>query len=264
MNDPKPNILLTNDDGIHSPGIKHLWTALKDIAGTITVVAPSQEQSAVSLSITIRSPLRIEKAHWPEMLSAWSVTGTPADCVKLALSVLLDKKPDLIVSGINKGSNAGRNTFYSGTIAGVIEGLMHDIPGVAFSCCDHANPDFLSVEKHIPLIIKHVLEHPLPTGTLLNVNFPVLGKEIKGYKLARQGKEYWAEDPSRRIHPTENHSYFWLGARIARYEEHEDSDIALLDQGYITAVPVHVHEMTDLKYFMDRRDHFEKMLNVER
>lgn len=235
--------------------------ALKDLANTITIVAPSKEQSAVSLSITIRDPLRIEKAVWPEQASAWSVTGTPADCVKLALSVVLDTKPDLIVSGINKGSNAGRNIFYSGTIAGVIEGLMHDIPGVAFSCCDYLNPDFPNAEKHIPLIIKHVLEHPLPIGTLLNVNFPILSKEIKGYKLARQGKEYIAEEPSQRVHPTENHSYYWLGAKIAKYDEHEDSDIALLDKGYITAVPVHVHEMTDLQYFRDRRDHFERTLN---
>lgn len=123
----KPKILITNDDGIHAPGIRHLWTALKDIADLV-VCAPAMEQSAVGLSITIRHPLHIQKIKWHASESAnaitWAVNGTPADCVKLGLSVIYDEQPDLIVSGINRGTNAGRNVLYSGTVAGAIESVM--------------------------------------------------------------------------------------------------------------------------------------------
>src|SRR5262245_14985477 len=145
----RPHILITNDDGIHAPGIKHLWKALQDIA-QVTVIAPAAEQSAVSLSITIRNPLKIDKVTWSEGTEVWSVSGTPADCVKLGLSVLLQNPPNLIVSGINKGNNAGRNMLYSGTVAAVIEGIMHDIPGIAFSCKDYVQPDYQATEKYIP------------------------------------------------------------------------------------------------------------------
>src|SRR5690348_2759860 len=130
----QPYILVTNDDGVHAPGIKHLWKALSKIANVV-VVAPASEQSAVSLSITTRQPLRTEKIDWPriENEQVWAINGTPADCVKLALNVILSTPPQLIVSGINRGSNAGRNILYSGTVAAVIEGVMHNIPGIAFS-----------------------------------------------------------------------------------------------------------------------------------
>src|SRR5262245_61117668 len=119
-------ILVTNDDGVHAPGIKHLWQSLRAFAD-LTVVAPAQEQSAVSLSITIRLPLLIEKVEWEKDVPVWSVNGTPSDCVKLALNVILDQKPDLIVSGINRGNNSGRNLLYSGTVAAAIESVIHEI-----------------------------------------------------------------------------------------------------------------------------------------
>lgn len=255
----RPKILITNDDGVYAPGIMHLWQSLKDIAD-VAIVAPASEQSAVSLSITLRQPLRIERVNCFEgEANSWSITGTPADCVKLALKVILDWEPDLIVSGINRGTNAGRNVLYSGTVAGVIEGVMHDIPGVAFSCHDYQDPHYSVAAQYIPNIVQHILEHPLSKGTLLNVNFPkkLLGN-IKGVKMTRQGMEYWAENPDERSHPTENHSYYWLGAALRQFEEHEESDIAWLRQGYIAAVPVHVRELTDYREFAQRKTLFEQ------
>ncbi len=255
----RPSILITNDDGIHAPGIKHLWQAISSFAD-VTVVAPATEQSAVSLSITIRNPLHIEKVTWPANVDVWSVSGTPADCVKLGLNVVLESPPDLILSGINRGTNAGRNVLYSGTVGGVIEGIMHNIPGIAFSCYDFHDPAYATAEKYIPLIVRHILQHPLPNGTFLNVNFPPKHlNEIKGIKLTRQGKEYWVENPDKREHPNQGNSYYWLGAKLAKFEEEADSDIPLLQQGYLTAVPVHVGELTDHHHLTAHRDHFEQL-----
>lgn len=257
----RPKILIVNDDGIHAPGIRHLWNSLKDVAD-ITIVAPATEQSAVGVSITLRSPLRIQQVDWPENGTAWSITGTPADCVKMGLKVILNKeKPDLIVSGINRGSNAGRNILYSGTVGGTIEGIIQGIPGIAFSCVDYFDTNYKKVEKYIPKIVDYILKHPLPLGTLLNVNFPEYSREIQGLKLTRQGKELWGEDPHERNHPIEGHTYYWLGAKLRQFDEHEDSDIIWLSRGYIAAVPVHVGELTDLTHLKDSREHFENYLN---
>lgn len=252
------HILITNDDGVHAPGIKHLWNALLPHA-QLTVVAPAAEQSSVALSITIRHPLHIEKIDWGND-NVWSVTGTPADCVKLAFRVILDCRPDLVVSGINRGTNSGRNVLYSGTVAAAIESVLQGVPAIAFSCPDYADPDYLAAAKQIPQLVKHVIDHPLPTGTLLNVNFPEKGLgEIKGFKMTTQGKQYWSENPDKRIHPSAGHSYYWLGAKIKVDEEDEDSDISWLKQGYVTAVPVHVGNLTDYAHLETARTHFEKL-----
>lgn len=256
----KPQILITNDDGVHAEGIKHLWRALKDIA-EVVVVAPLNEQSGSGVGVSFRTPLRIEKIRWNTDAPVWSVNGTPADCVKLGVNVLLKRKPDLIVSGINRGSNAGRNVLYSGTVGGVIEGVLQGIPGVAFSCLDYTNPLYEVAEKHIPYIVKNTLDHSLPLGTLLNVNFPTHdGDNIKGIKLTKQGKEFWAEDPIAREHPAEKHSYYWLGVRVATFKEEEDCDISWLEKGYVTAVPIHVDQLTDHQYLNAKRTHFERTL----
>lgn len=260
MHDSKPLILLTNDDGIHAAGLRCLWQAL-NAQFDIVIVAPAVEQSSVGTSITIRTPLRIERMNWPGALEAWSVTGTPADCVKLARSTLLKKPPALIVSGVNRGSNAGRNVLYSGTVGGVIEGLMQDIPGIAFSTEDYHSPDYAPLEAWITPIVTHTLKHPMPKGTLLNVNFPEkLAQTCKGIKMTRQGKQYWSEAPQERQHPTEGHSYYWLGSQLASFDEHEDSDIYWLKKGYITAVPLHFHELTDHAHLKAHKKHFEDSL----
>lgn len=256
----KPHILISNDDGVHAPGIKYLWQALQDIAD-LTVVAPHAEQSATSLSITLRDPLRLDKIDWNNGAQVWCVTGTPSDSVKLGLKIVLaDRKPDLIVSGINRGNNAGRNVLYSGTVAAAIESVLHGVPSIAFSCDDYWDTDYRMAHNHVPKIVEHVLEHPLPHGTLLNVNFPSKNLQgIKGYKMTRQGMEFWVEDPIERSHPADRHAYYWLGAKLAQFDEHEDCDVVWLKKGYVTAVPIHVNELTDHKHLSLRKAHFDAL-----
>lgn len=257
----KPRILITNDDGIQTPGIFHLWQALKDSCD-VTISAPATEQSGVGLSTTYRSPLHMHEVAWPSNGKAYSVTGTPSDCVKLALCMVMDRPPDLIVSGINRGANSGRNVLYSGTVAGVIEGIMHGIPGVAFSCFDFDKPNYAEAEKHVLKIVTHVLDHPLPEGTLLNVNFPPAKHgTFKGFKLTRQGKHFWAENPDRRQHPAGEWDYYWLGIKLQEFIEHEDSDVTWLNKGYVTAAPIHVGELTDLEHLKKRKDIFENLFS---
>jgi len=255
----KPNILITNDDGIHAPGLRHLWECLRSIAN-INIIAPLTEKSGVGLAITIRDPLRIEKVETFPNTPAWSVSGTPADCVKMAIKVIYDQPPDIIVTGINRGSNAGRNVLYSGTVAGAIEGVMHNIPSIAFSCWENKDPDYSRTSPFIPRILNYVLEHPMPSGTLLNVNFPRDHLPIQGVKLTRQGKEFWEANPDKRQHPVEEHSYYWMGAKLAEFDEEHDSDIAWLRQGYAAAVPVHVHELTDHMHLRKQKAHFDSCL----
>lgn len=251
----KPKLLIINDDGIYAPGLLHLWKAVEKSAD-VTIVAPSSERSGAGLSITLRDPLRIEKVKWEKDTPAWKISGTPADCVRLALGVV-NYVPDLIISGINRGSNSGRNIFYSGTVGGIIEGVLRNIPGIAFSCEDFEKPDYYAFNDYIFPVIEHVLDDPLPKGTFLNVSFPTSDK-IQGVKLARQGKGYWVENLQERIHP-EGHSYYWMGGTWNHHDEHEESDVSLLQKGYIAAVPIHVNEMTDHDVFSSRKGQFEKL-----
>lgn len=261
----KPLVLICNDDGVYAPGIKHLWQAVHSVVDAV-VVAPLVEQSATSLSITVRHPLRLEKIGWPLLhTEVWTVNGTPADCIKLALNVVLPRAPDLILSGINRGTNAGRNVLYSGTIAAVIEGIMHQIPGIAFSVNDYSDPNYSEIEEMVPLIMDYVINHPLPSGTFLNVNFPPRKHgEIKGIRFARQGKEYWIENPEVRYHPFESEPYYWLGAKISTHPEDEDSDIAWLNKGYATAVPIHVGDLTHTEHFQNQKHTFERFISQSR
>jgi 5'-nucleotidase len=257
----KPRILITNDDGIFAPGIWHLWNAIKDFA-EITVVAPAVEQSASGLSITVRDPLRIERINWSDSsANAWAVGGTPSDCVKLALNVILQEPPHLILSGVNRGTNAGRNVLYSGTVAGVIEGVFHDIPGIAFSLGETTTPDFGALEKYILQIMNYAIKHPLPPGTFLNVNFPEKQQNpIEGIRMTSQGKEYWIEDPESRSHPS-GHTYYWLGAKLAQFKEEDNSDITWLRKGYVTVAPIHVGELTDYGHIKSHKQIFEDFVN---
>lgn len=253
-----PYILMTNDDGIHASGIKFLYKILKKYAD-ITVAAPYADQSAVSLSRTIRSPLRMEKSPWsdPEE-DIWCVTGTPIDCVKLALSTIVKRRPDIVISGINRGSNSGRNVLYSGTVGAAIESVMQNIPAIAFSCEDyHTDPDYARTEKYIVAILRYVLNHPLPEGTLLNVNFPQKHLQIKGFKMTSQGSEVWVEDPDKRFHHAENHFYYWLGSKLKPSSDAEEGDGKWLRQGYITAVPIHVMNLTDFRHLQASQSLFE-------
>ncbi len=263
----KPVVLITNDDGISAPGIFHLWNAVKDHCDTY-IVAPHSEKSGSGLATTMGKPLWIMPHKWHDQITpAWCVNGTPADCVKLGLSVILnDAQPDLILSGINKGSNAGRNVLYSGTIGGTIEGALRGIPGIAFSCENYQNTVYDPTEKYIFPIIKYFIENQPPHGTIINVTFPHNCHEIiAGIKLASQGKTYHMEQPDKRTNPS-GYKYYWLGSKESTHDEDAASDIALLKQNYITAVPIHISQLTDHKMLQDHSSTFERIfeeLNTE-
>ena len=248
------NILLVNDDGIDSNGLRTLWEGLKGIAN-LSIVAPEKEQSGVGVSVTFDGPLRAEKVSHFDPSSSWKVRGTPADCVKVALGGLVDPRPDLIVSGINHGSNAGRGIFSSGTVGGVIQGILQGVSGIAFSYTCPISDSFPHVTPYIAPIVQYVIDHPLPQGTFLNVNFPT--EKIKGIRFARQGLSFWLEAIRKKPHP-EGHLEFHFDALISSQVEHPESDIALLKEGFITAVPLQVSELTDHTHLADYKDHFEK------
>ena len=259
QSEKRPLLLLTNDDGIYAPGISCLWKALAaaDFAD-LAIAAPAVERSGAGVSITWDRPVHIQKLQWEEKIPAWSIDGSPADCVKLGTYFLVDRRPDLIVSGVNAGSNAGRNVLHSGTVGAVIEGLFRGIPGVAFSCENGENPNFHVAEKYIAAVVQYVLDHPQPEGTFLNVNFPhVAQKEVKGFKLTRQGRGRWSDDP--KLH--RNHdkgASWWIGGKPQELDEDDDCDIAWMRKGYMTAAPIHVHELTDREFFEKSKDSFEK------
>ncbi|MCB1213342.1 MAG: 5'/3'-nucleotidase SurE [Chlamydiia bacterium] len=255
----KPLLLLINDDGIEAEGLLQLYLSLRD-EYRLAIVAPEREQSGVGLAITLHTPLQLTPSKlYPEGV-AWRVNGTPADCVKLALNIVLDETPAAILSGINRGSNAGRNVLYSGTIGGVIEGVLRGIQGMALSC-SIANgffPDAFG--DQIRHLVRDLLEDPLPEGSLLNVNFPATRNPL-GIRFAQQGKSYWLENLDQRQHPREEKPYYWLGGRLSEYEESPESDVALLDADYTTATPLQVSDLTDHAQFMRRVERMNACLN---
>ena len=260
----KPYILITNDDGIHAPGIRHLYNALKPYADCV-ISAPFVEKSGAGLSTTLTKPLQIHNILWDKEninTKAYRINGTPSDCVKLATSILLEKKPDIIVSGINNGCNAGRTVLYSGTIGAVIEGIHKNIPGIAFSCNEFKDPDFSKTEKYIFPIVEYLLNNPLDEGCFLNVNFPSDKKfdSFKGIKLATQGASYHKENPAKRQHP-EGHHYYWMGCAWHAKTETETSDIHYLNNGYIAAVPIQIAKLSCEKQIAKHKESFEKILS---
>lgn len=259
----RPKILITNDDGIHAPGIKVLWKALRTANfADLYLVAPSTERSGTGVSITWDRPILVQRVDGFEGDQAWAIDGSPADCVKMGERVVLKCKPDWIVSGINAGSNAGRNVLHSGTIGAVIEGALRGIPGIAFSCESIANPNYHVAEKYIAQITQYILAHPLPEGTILNVNFPQnIDDHVKGFRLTRQGKGRFAENPYLHIETAHGPSY-WLGGKPDDLDEELDCDVHLLRQGYMTAVPLYVHELTDHPLLQQRRKEFETLFEI--
>ncbi|MFN0064718.1 MAG: 5'/3'-nucleotidase SurE [Chlamydiales bacterium] len=254
----RPHFLLTNDDGIHAPGINSLWKVLHDAdIADLTIIAPSVERSGTGVSITWDRPMHIQEMEWSHNTPAWAIDGTPADCVKLGIRVILERKVDMVISGINAGSNAGRNLLHSGTVGAAIEGIFRGIPSIAFSCEDGDNPNFHVAEKYIVPIVQYMLENPFDDQTLLNVNFPHAAQDkVEGFKLTKQGKGRWAENPY--LHnKTEFGSSYWLGGKPDELIEDPDCDIALLRKGYMTAVPIRAAELTNYDALRERRENFE-------
>ncbi len=235
----KPLILISNDDGITAPGIRALIEAVKPL-GELVVVAPDSPQSGMGHAVTISKPLRLDKTDIYGNITAYQCSGTPADCVKLAVDKVLHRKPDLLVSGINHGSNSSINVLYSGTMSAAMEGAIESIPSVGFSLCDYAyDADFSIAQQVARTIAKNIIQNGLPVGTLLNVNIPkVTQEEFNGLKICRQANAKWQEEFDERRDPN-GRSYFWLTGKFVNMDKGEDTDEFALANGYASVVPVH-------------------------
>ena len=233
-------ILISNDDGIQSPGLRALVRALKGL-GEIWVVAPDREQSAVGHAITLSDPIRL--FPWEELEDAdhtFAISGTPADCVKLALTELMPERPDVVVSGINCGENTGISIIYSGTVSAATEGTINGIPSIAVSVDSFTTREFQSAEQFARRVVELVLDRGLPEDTLLNVNVPNLELEqIKGVRVARQGRARFQETFMKRSDPR-GKIYYWMdGAKVALTEMNTDG--SALHEGYITLTPIRLN-----------------------
>ena len=239
MSASKPLILVTNDDGINAMGIRSLIEVMKKI-GDVVVVAPDKAQSGMGHAITINSTLRLNKVKIEGVLEAYSSSGTPVDCVKLAINKILPRKPDLCVSGINHGSNMSVNILYSGTMSAAIEGAMESVPSIGFSLCDYSDdPDFTVSCRCAEAIAKKVLANGLPEGICLNVNIPKgTSEEVKGIKVCRQARANWVEELDERVDPS-GKPYFWLTGKFKNFEPNEkDTDVFSIENNYISVVPI--------------------------
>jgi len=235
----RPLILVTNDDGIVAPGIRALISVMSEL-GTVVVVAPDKPQSAMGHAITINSTLFINKVSAENaIVSEYSCSGTPVDCVKLAVNEILHRKPDLCVSGVNHGSNSSINVIYSGTMSAAVEAGIEGIPAIGFSLLDYDwNADFDAIKSSIKKITLEVLEKGLPENVVLNVNFPKLKEhEIKGIRICRQAKAIWMEKFDKRITP-QGKDYYWLTGEFVNQDNGEDTDEWALENGFISVVPV--------------------------
>lgn len=238
IKEPRPIILVINDDGITAPGIKVLAHLMKEL-GDVVVVAPDSPQSGMGHAITIAEPLRLDKVDLYDYddIATYQSSGTPVDCVKLAVNKILHRKPDLCVSGINHGSNSSINVIYSGTMSAAMEGAIEGIPSIGFSLSDFAqDADFEPVKKYVLAIAKQVLANGLPKGSLLNVNFPKTN-DIKGIKICRQAIAKWEEEFDERLDPHKR-KYFWLTGKFALNDHGEDTDEWALANNYVSVVPV--------------------------
>lgn len=233
----RPNILVVNDDGITAPGIKNLIEVMMEI-GHVVVVAPDGPQSGMGHAITIGKPLRFDAVDLYPGVEMYKCSGTPVDCVKLAVNkIFKGKKPDLCVSGINHGLNNSINVIYSGTMSAAVEGAIEQIPSIGFSLDDFSHQaDFSHCKKFIKTISEQVLAHGLPPATLLNVNFPK-GDNLKGIKICRQANAKWAEEFDERKDPYDR-PYYWLTGVFQNNDRGEDTDVWALEHGYVSVVPV--------------------------
>ncbi len=250
----RPLILVTNDDGISAPGIRTLIEVMNEI-GEVFVLAPDSPQSGMGHAITIDTTIYCDEVFTNKGdQSEFRCSGTPADCVKMAISEILPKKPDICVSGINHGSNSSINVIYSGTMSAAIEAGIEGIPAIGFSLLDYSwNANFEGLKKHIKKITLEVLDNGMPDGVVLNVNFPKLeNNNFKGIKICRQARANWVEGFDKRINP-QGKEYYWLTGKFINLDHGEDTDVWALENDYISIVPVH---------FDLTAHHFIKKLNL--
>lgn len=233
-------ILICNDDGIHAPGIAILHRAVRGL-GELHVAAPDVERSAVGHAITLSDPIKCTPVEKEDGFCGHALSGTPADCVKLAVRALMaDAPPGLVLSGINLGSNTGVSVLYSGTVSAATEGIVVGIPGIAFSLCTYADPQWNMAGRIAEEMTRKILDHPLPPGVLLNVNIPNLPyNELKGIKITRMGRSRFIEKFHKRLDPR-GRTYYWLDGDLEVQDEGDDIDIHAVSNGYVSVTPIHL------------------------
>ena len=234
----EPVILVTNDDGINAPGIRNLVEAVRGM-GKIVVVAPDKPQSGMGHAITIGMPLRLHKVEVFDGIESYQCTGTPVDCVKLAVDKVLHQKPDICISGINHGANHSINVIYSGTMSAAVEAAIESIPSVGFSLLDYSlEADFAAARQYARLIVEQMLKHPPDKHCVLNVNFPIATPEqINGVKICRQAYAKYEEDFLERLDP-HGRKYYWLTGEFVNFDEGTDTDVWALANNFVSVVPV--------------------------
>ena len=242
----RPVILITNDDDITSKGIRSLVEAVSDLA-KVVVVAPDKPQSGMGHAITIGSPLRMNRVNLFNGIEAWQTSGTPVDCVKLAVDKILHRKPDLCLSGINHGANHSINVLYSGTMSAAMEAAIEGIPSIGFSLLDYNyDADFTASKQIVYKMVKAILNKKIDKNLLLNVNIPIATPEnIKGIKICRQANAKYKEDFIERTDPHQK-KYFWLTGEFINFDKGKDSDVWALQNNYVSVVPVQ-YDLTHYK-----------------
>ncbi|MCG6913293.1 5'/3'-nucleotidase SurE [bacterium BMS3Abin03] len=245
-------ILITNDDGIDAAGIAALKKSLSEI-GEVTVIAPRYEQSAVGHGITMQIPLRVREYYKNGTFFGYAVDGTPADCIKIGIRNILKETPDLVVSGINHGSNTAINIIYSGTVSGAREASIMDIPSIAISVTSHTARDFEYAGKIAKLLAAKIEKHGLPLGTLLNVNVPDLPEaEISGILVTKQGKSKWDDIYEKRTDPY-GHDYYWLTGDLTDADKDLEFDQAAIKKNYVAVTPIHF-DLTDYETYKEMKN----------
>lgn len=237
MASERPLILVTNDDGISAKGIATLIDVAKQF-GEVLVIAPDKPQSGMGHAITVNKPLTLKEVDLYEGVKAYSCSGTPVDCIKFAIYKVLNGRPDMIISGINHGSNCSINVIYSGTMSAAIEGALEGVPSIGFSLLDHdKDADFTCAKQVAERVLGEALQQKMPAGVCLNVNVPKIKPEaLKGIKVCRQGHAHWEDDFDTRLDPHGN-EYHWMVGQFTTSDAGEDTDMWALENNYASVVP---------------------------
>jgi 5'-nucleotidase len=233
-------ILICNDDGIHAPGIAVLHSAVKEL-GELHVIAPDVERSAAGHAITLADPIKSMPVDKNGEFFGYGIGGTPADCIKLAVCAMMkDTPPDLVLSGINLGSNTGISVIYSGTVSAATEGVVLGIPGIAFSLCTYTDPQWEMAGRIVKELTKKIIANPMPPNVLLNVNMPNLPyDQLKGIKITRMGRSRFIEKFHKRLDPR-GRTYYWLDGALEVHDDGDDVDIHAVHDGYVSITPIHL------------------------
>lgn len=240
-------ILVTNDDGIDSAGIAALKKSMSEIA-EVTVVAPRQEQSAVGHGITMQIPLRVQEYYVDGTFFGYAVDGTPADCIKMGMRNIMKEDPDLVVSGINHGSNTAINIIYSGTVSGAREAAIMDVPSIAVSVTNHRVKDFSYAAGIAKMLALKIIEHGLALGTLLNVNVPDVPEDkIAGILVTKQGKSKWDDIYEKRVDPY-GKDYYWLTGSMMDVDKELEYDQVAIKNNFVAVTPIHF-DLTDYETY---------------